>query len=309
MAAQQPRPIRFGFQATGDHLADIAATAQRAEAAGFDTLCVADHVPSGLSPMLALATAAAATERIRLGTMVLNNDMRNPVQLAWEAATLDRLSGGRFELGLGAGHTPAEYAATGIGLGSAAVRKRRLMESVEVLKALLAGETVTHSGEFFTLDGATAEVDVAGRVPILVGGNGARLLEHAGRFADIVGLQGMGRTLADGHRHEVNWTIEHLEAQIDQVRAGAGDRFGDVELSALVQLVAVTNDAAGVLEPLVDRVDGLTMDAAAAAPYLLVGTEAEIVDKVKRCRDQWGITYFVVRELDAMQPIITAFRD
>jgi probable F420-dependent oxidoreductase len=237
--------------------------------------------------MLALATAAAATERVRLGTMVLNNDMRNPVQLAWEAATLDRLSGGRFELGLGAGHTPAEYAATGIGLGSAAVRKRRLMESVEVLKALLAGETVTHSG---------------------VGGNGARLLEHAGRFADIVGLQGMGRTLADGHRHEVNWTIEHLEAQIDQVRAGAGDRFGDVELSALVQLVAVTNDAAGVLEPLVDRVDGLTMDAAAAAPYLLVGTEAEIVDKVKRCRDQWGITYFVVRELDAMQPIITACR-
>src|SRR5262245_41034502 len=120
--------------------------------------------------------AAAATEHIRVGTMVLNNDMRNPVQMAWEAATLDRLSGGRAELGLGAGHTPQEYAATGVERSPAAVRKARLAESVEIIRRLVDGEEVDHDGEHYQLRGARIDRARQTRLPILVGGNGAALL-------------------------------------------------------------------------------------------------------------------------------------
>ena len=171
------RSLRIGHQLRNDP----AASARRAEQLGFDAVLVADHVGPGWSPMPILAAMAAATERIRLGTLVLNNDMRNPVQLAWEASTLDRLSGGRFELGLGAGHTPAEYDATGIERSAPGVRKRRLAESVEVIRRLLDGETVDHDGEHVQISGATIDRAEQERLPILVGGNGAALLGHAGR--------------------------------------------------------------------------------------------------------------------------------
>lgn len=300
--------VRLGFQLTGEHLADPAAAGRRAEELGFDTVLVADHVGPGPAPMVTLASIAAATSTIRLGTLVLNNDMRNPVQLAWEVASIDRLSDGRFELGLGAGHTPQEYAASGIGLDPAAVRKRRLAESVEIIRALVDGETVDFDGEHYQLHGAQIERARQDRLPILVGGNGERLLRHAGQWADIVGLQGLGRTLPDGHSHTVKWDPERLTTQVEQVRAGAGDRFADIELNALVQVVEITGDRDAALAAICDRVDGLEPHHAAEIPYLLVGTVAEIASHIERCRDRWGIGYFVVRELDAFAPVIELLR-
>ena len=195
--------IRFGYQLPTADPARIVDIAQRAEALGFDTLVVADHVGPGCAPLVTLAAIAHETERIRLGTFVLNNDMRNPVQLAWEASTLDRLSDGRFELGLGAGHTPNEYSATGIEFDEPLRRKKRLCETVEVLRPLLDGHPVSYHGEFVNVDEAQIDAATQSRLPILVGGNGAMLLEHAGMHADIVGLQGFGRTLGDGHSHRV----------------------------------------------------------------------------------------------------------
>jgi alkanesulfonate monooxygenase SsuD/methylene tetrahydromethanopterin reductase-like flavin-dependent oxidoreductase (luciferase family) len=129
------------------------------------------------------------------------------------------------------------------------VRKRRLMESIELISELLRGQTVTRQGEFFdVVDACVAGPDLA--VPLLAGGNGSSLLQHAGRRADIVGLQGLGRTLEDGHRHAVRWTADHLEQQLDQIRSGAQQRFDDIELSALVQMIQITDDA---LRPLRDR--------------------------------------------------------
>lgn len=303
------RPVRFGFQLSGPHLADPVAAARRAEALGFDVVAVADHVGPGPSPLIALSAIAIATERIRLGTMVLNNDMRNPVQLAWEAATLDRLSGGRFELGLGAGHTPQEYEATGVRFDPPAVRKARLIESLGILRRLLDGDTVTCTGEHYHLEEAKVDAPAQERLPVLVGGNGAALLAAAGATADIVGLQGLGRTLADGHRHTVDWDPERVTAQIAQVRAGAGDRFDAVELSALVQLVDVTADRDGALRDLCQRVDGLTLEHARAVPYVLAGTVEQITQHVLDVRDRWNITYFVVRELDALAPVLAALRE
>ncbi|MGB7880609.1 MAG: LLM class flavin-dependent oxidoreductase, partial [Ilumatobacteraceae bacterium] len=136
------RPLRIGHQLSGRVDESPIDVARRAEELGFDIVLAADHVGMETAPMPVLAAIAAATSTIRLGTLVLNNDMRNPVQLAWEVATIDAISNGRFELGLGAGHTPQEYAATGIERSSAAIRKQRLSESVELLRALLDGDTV-----------------------------------------------------------------------------------------------------------------------------------------------------------------------
>jgi len=299
--------FRFGLAIANGLSDDAVEVAKLAEATGFDVAVMGDHIGAELAPMPTLAAIAAATSTIRLGTMVLNADVRNPVQLAWEAASIARLSNGRFELGVGAGHTPQEYAAIGRAQDPPAVRKRRLMESVELISDLLRGRTVTRSGEFFDVTGAC----VAGpdlEVPLLVGGNGSSLLEHAGRHADIIGLQGLGRTLEDGHRHTVRWTAEHLEQQLDQIRNGAQDRFDDIELSALVQVIQITDDADSAIGELCERVPGLTPEDAAATPYALFGTVDEIADKLERCRQRWGISYFVVRDHEQFEPVISKLR-
>ena len=281
-----------------------------AEAAGFDVFLLADHVGGGPAPMPALAAAAAATSTIRLGTFVLNADMRNPVQLAWEATTVDRLSGGRFELGLGAGHTPHEYEATGIELKVPKRRKRALAERVEIIRRLLDGETVTHPGNYHRLLDAAVPRSLQDHLPILVGGNGAALLGHAGAHADIIGLQGLGRTHPDGHQHSVKWEVEHLDRQVEQICAGAGTRIAEIELNALVQLVDVTDDAAQSLASEAELIgDGMTATELAEIPYVLIGTVNEIADEILRARDRWGITYFAVRALDDFAPIIARVRE
>ncbi|MEZ5167527.1 MAG: LLM class flavin-dependent oxidoreductase, partial [Acidimicrobiales bacterium] len=210
--------VRFGVQLIGDQAGEAARWARLVEGAGFDLVLLADHVgPDRESPMVNLAAVAAATSTIRIGTYVLNNDMRNPVQLAWEAATLDRMSGGRFELGLGAGHTPQEYAATGIELADGPVRKARLAEAVEIIRALVDGETVDRDGVHYRVAGARISPAAQARMPIVVGGSGAALLRHAGRHADGVGLTGLGATLPDGHTHAVDWSAQRLDRQIQHV--------------------------------------------------------------------------------------------
>lgn len=296
-------PFRFGLQLRASVDADVIDDARRAEAAGFDIVLLADHVgPGGLAPMPTLAAIAAATSTIRLGTFVLNAEMRNPVQLAWEAATIDRLSDGRFELGLGAGHTPHEFDECGIEMLPPDRRKHRLMAQVELMRTLLDGETA--SSEALGVVEASIDRAVQQRLPILVGGNGATLLAHAGAHADIVGLQGLGRTLEDGHRHEVRWTTDHLDTQLEQVRAGAGGR--EVELNALVQVVEVTAEADAAVAALCERIPTLDPAEIRELPYVLIGTVDEIVEKLERCRDRWGITYFAVRTLDEFAPIIAA---
>lgn len=303
------RPFRFALQLDAAPGADLVATARRAEEAGFDVVVVADHVgAAGLAPMPLLASLAVATQRIRLGTYVLNVGMRNPVQLTWEAATIDHLSGGRFELGLGAGHTPAEFAACGLELQPAAVRKERLSEAVEVIRSLLDGDEVTFDGHHHHLDGARTVVSVQDRLPILVGGNGRRLLTHAARHADIIGLNGLGRTLPDGHQHELRWSPDQIDEQVRLVREAAGERWSDLELNALVQLVTVTDDREAALADVVERVGGLSLDDARTAPYLAVGTHDEIAEHLRGCRARWGVSYVTVRELDGFAPVIERLR-
>ncbi len=317
-------PFRFGLQISLDTDTYVE-DAKAAEAAGFDVVTVADHIGPGLSPMLALSAIARETSTIRLGTFVINAEFRNPVQLAWEAATLDRLSDGRFELGIGAGHTPQEFAAIGMVKQPGRVRKERLMESVEIMRQLFDGKAVNHTSDFFDLRDASLDQPVQGRLPILVGGNGEALLRHAGAHADIIGLQGLGRTLEDGHRHTVNWSPEHLDAQVASVEAGAaqagssgapgGAESTNGERNALVQILEISDGSDAdtarlddVRDGLLERVEGLTADHLAVTPYALMGTLDEVVAKIEACRERWGISYFVVRDCEAFAPVIERFR-
>jgi hypothetical protein len=173
---------------------------------------------------------------------------------------------------------------------------------------LFDGQTVDLAGEHHTVSGASIDRPTSGRLPILIGGNGDALLAHAAQHVDIIGLQGLGRTREDGHRHRVKWSTEHLDAQVNHVRLSAGGRAIDLELNALVQIVKITDDAAAAEDDVLERVEGLSRDDLRAIPYVLIGSASEIVEKLHMCRERWGISYFAVRELEAFAPVINACR-
>ena len=302
------RPFRFGYQMTSGDPGELRRAAQSAEDAGFDVLHSFDHLGERFSALAPLTAAAGWTSRIRLCPLVLNNDLRHPAVLAQELASLDQLSGGRLEVGLGAGHSFTEYRAIGAVFDPAAVRKARLAESVEILRRLLDGETVTHAGEYYRLEAVATLRPRQARVPILLGVNGRAALAHAARHADIIGLTMLGRTLADGHQHEVRWAPERVDATVGWIKSRAGERWAQLELNALVQAVVITGDRREAAESLAREVRGLSATVALATPFLALGTEDQIAQHLLACRARWGISYFSVRDIQAFAPVIERLR-
>ncbi|MCU1393787.1 MAG: putative oxidoreductase [Ilumatobacteraceae bacterium] len=300
------RPFRFGIQVRPDPARELGDIARSAEAAGFDVISTWDHLGDAWSPTLPLLAMANATERIRVCTMVLNNDFHHPVHLAMEYADLDHYTGGRAELGIGAGHSFTEYAAIGQPFDPPAVRKRRMAESVEILRRLLDGEEVSYAGEHYRIDAVRIRRSLQEHLPILVGVNGRAALAHAARHADTIGLTMMGRTLDDGQRHEVRWQADRLDSTAAHIHEQAGDR--DVEINALVQVVAITTDRRAAAEGFCTEVPGLTLDDALTTPFLLLGTHDEIAAQIVEARRRWGISYFTVRSLDDFAPVIERLR-
>ncbi|HEX3334470.1 MAG TPA: TIGR03621 family F420-dependent LLM class oxidoreductase [Acidimicrobiales bacterium] len=302
-------PFRFGFQTMAQDLAGIVDDARNAEAAGFDIFQVGDHLGAGVAPLVALSAVAAATERISLGTLVLNNDLRHPVVLAHELATLDLACGGRLEVGLGAGHSFTEYDAAGIPFDPPAVRKQRLGEAIEILRALLDGAPTTFRGRHYTLEHATIPRPAQAHVPILVGVNGRSALAHAAGHADIVGLTMLGRTLPDGQHHELRWEASRLDETVAWTRAAAASASADrtVRLHALVQAAVVTDDRTGVAADIATR-EHMTLDDVLATPFLCLGTHQEMSDHLRECRRRWGIEYYTVRAIEDFEPVIDRLR-
>jgi probable F420-dependent oxidoreductase len=298
-------PFRFGLQVGRESDPDaLRSTARAAEVAGFDVLSTWDHVGDTWPPLSPLHAMAAVTDRIRLCPMVLNNDYWHPVHLAREVAALDRFSDGRFELGIGAGHAFTEYEAIGVPFDPPAARKRRMAEAVELLRRLLAGETVTHSGEFYTVADVTLMRPAQPHVPILVGVNGKDALAHAARHADTIGLTMLGRTLEDGQHHEVRWQADRLDATVAHIVEHAAGRDRPLELNALVQIVTVTDDRRAAAEAIAAQVPSLSADDALRTPFVLFGTHAQIADQLVANRARWGISYVTVRDLEAFAPVI-----
>jgi probable F420-dependent oxidoreductase len=301
------RPFRFGLKVfSAESRAAWQDHARRAEDAGFDTILVPDHVLGGLfPPLVALDAMAEVTSRLRVGTFVLNNDLRHPALVARDAATLDLLTDGRFELGIGAGHAEAEYSELGIAFDSSARRVDRLEESVAILRRLFDGRAVNVDGDHYEL--RDHRLFPPRRPKLLVGGNGDRVLRIGATFADIVGFTGLGRTRADGQQHDAEWALDQIDAKVAVVRAAAGERFDELELNALVQQVEITDHRRAVVETAATRVGG-DVDAMLSAPYILVGTVDEIVQQVQDARGRWGFTYFVTRSLEPTARIIDALR-
>lgn len=236
--------------------------AKATDHSGFDCLYVADHLGSSAAPFAALAAAAVVTDAVRLGTCVLNAGLREPLSLAAELATLDALSSGRTVFGVGAGHTPAEWTMLGLEYPRAGERVDRLIELVSAVRLPLTGEPVTTRGTHLQLDEATLSEphQVQDSIPLLVGGNGRRVLAFAVACADIVGITGLGRTLSDGHTCEVEWSTPALDSTFGLIESDAQRLGRRPDIEALVQHVEITDDPERVASGIAQIVPGTSTE-------------------------------------------------
>lgn len=287
------RPMRFGLHTALPRGADFAEFARTVERSGFDVMTIPDHLAPTVAPFSGAATACAVTSRLRTGTLVLNNDLRHPVDTARETVSVAALSGGRFELGLGAGHMKAEYDAAGLKFDNGATRVDRLIESVDVIRPLLAGEPVDVDGAHYCVraDAGSLVAPAGVDVPLLIGGNGTRVLQLAGRVADIAGLAGFS------HNHDATEVrLTHFDAKglldrIAVVHDAAGDRFEAIELNGLLQFVVHTDDpaaaAAEVAGPL-----GASAELLLESPFALFGSYEQMAESLAERQRRFGISYW-----------------
>ncbi len=285
------------------------------EALGYDVVLVADHFRHSLAALPALAAAAVVTTRLRLGTMVWANDFHRPVETAKQAATVDALSGGRLELGIGSGWMPSEYEQIDEPYDRGGVRLERLEEAIEVIRALWGPGPADFAGAHYTLRSAEIEPKPAQRPgpPILVGAGGRRGLGLAGRQADVVNFS-MGAT-PTGQLDLTDIGAASFTRKVGWLAEAAGDRFADIELSVLAEL-AVTDDPVTVAEAVLARTAPTSADVTALgslevadvldSPHHLIGSVAEIAERCLDRRDRWGLSYLVVREdgLDGLVPVM-----
>jgi probable F420-dependent oxidoreductase len=293
-ATPHERPFRFSVQCsslpgvTGPAWAELARTV---EDLGYSTLTIADHLDDQLATVPALMAAADATSMLRVGALVFCNDYKHPVVLAKEAATIDLLSGGRLELGLGAGWMTSDYERSGIALDPASARIARLAEGIAVVKGLMADAPLTFAGDHYRvtrLDGLPKPVQRP-HPPILVGGGGRKILTLAGQEADIVGLNvSLAKGVIDADAGP-NATVDATLEKVGWVREAAGDRWADIELQIRVHLALVTNDRAGAAELLAAGF-GLTPEQARVTPHALCGSVEQIADDLVERRERFGIS-------------------
>jgi probable F420-dependent oxidoreductase len=270
-------------------------TARELEDLGYSTAFVPDHFDEGFGPIAAMASAAAVTTTLNVGTLVLDCDYRHPAVLARELATIDLLSKGRLELGLGAGWKRLDYDRSGIPMDPPKVRVDRMIEHTKILKALFNEEPVTFNGEHYTITDlpGTPRPYRAGGPPILIGGGARRVLRFAGQVADIVGVN------ASIHSGEIDTAAAHdgLASRIDEkvawLREGAGARFEKIEMNAWLAVAELTDDTAGVAD-LVAQLFSAEPKDVLETPLALIGSLAECADTLQARRERWGYSYHVI---------------
>lgn len=291
------------------------ATLDRAESDGYATVLIRDHLvaePFGpqLAPFATLAAAAARSSTLRLGTMVIDNDFRHPAMLAKEVATLDVLSRGRVELGIGAGWLAAEYQQAGLPFDSPGTRISRLEESLAVLKPLLGGRQVTFRGQHYQFDGLHSfPVSIQHpHPPIFLGGGGRKMLSLAGREANIVGILTTSMTFANATDDPAERRTARVAEKIGWIKDAAGDRFDQIELSLFPDII-VSDDRIAAAD-LVAKKNGwkdTRPEEVFDMPAFAIGTVDEIVETLQRRREHLGFSYLIVgdAEMESLAPLIT----
>ncbi|MDG2111766.1 MAG: TIGR03621 family F420-dependent LLM class oxidoreductase [Actinomycetota bacterium] len=304
----QSRPFRFGLMAqkaaTGSEWID---TAKKVEDLGYATLVMPDHFGEQLAPVPALATAAAVTSHLRVGALVFANDFRHPAVLAKETATLDLLSDGRLEVGLGAGWMNEDYAGPGFQHDRAGVRIDRMVESIEVLRGLWGEGACDFDGEHYNItdyNGLPKPVQ-AGGPPLVVGGGGKRVLSTAARLADIVGVNPNVGEGSFGPEAMKSMSAAATEEKLGWVKAAAGGRIDDIEISLLKFVVVVTDDQVATAA-MVGKGMGMDAETILASPHAMIGSVDQIADELVEQRERWLGSYVTVQAdaIDAFAPVV-----
>jgi probable F420-dependent oxidoreductase len=308
------RRFRFGVH-TSDAAPGSAWTdaARRIESLGFSTLFLRDHFDRQLGPIAAMAAAAAVTDQLRVGTLVHANDYRHPVILAKELATIDHLSNGRMEIGLGAGWMAPDYEQAGMPFDPPGTRVSRLEEAVTIVKALMAGGPVTVHGDHYTVtDHELYPLPVQNPPPLMIAGGGPRMLRLAAREADIIGLNPARKSNAAWEDQNLpDATAAATDRKIAWIREAAGARYDALELSIVVPFVIVTDDREGTAAAIAaslppDPEAELNAEGVLSSPHVLIGSVEQIGDTLRERRDRWDLSYYVFNDdsIDAVAPIV-----
>ena len=311
------RKFRFGAgEIPVQSRTEWAAYARKVESLGYSTLWIGEHISQDmLDPALGLLAAADATATLRLASHVFTNDLHHPVLLARAGATLDLLSEGRLEFGLGAGWMRSDYEVCGLPYDPAGVRIERLEEAVQVIKRLWAEGPVEFSGRYYQVSGLEAKPkpSQSPHPPIFIGGAGRRMLSLAARQADIVGLDALSTSV--GTKDLGTTAAGKVAQQIDWIRAEAGGRFDDIELQTLVWVVKITDDRIKGAEQIAQNMAGWppgfiinppNLEHILASPQFLVGTVDQIVADLQEYRQRFGLSYFTVfgNFLEEFSPVV-----
>lgn len=297
-----PAPLRFCVATGGSKTAgEWRELARRVEGSGFDLLTMTDHIHQPMAPFTALAVAAASTTTLRVGTYVLCQDLRNPVVLAKEFATLDVLSEGRAEIGLGAGWRESDYTRTGIPFGTRPERFARFAEYIDVVCGLLAGGPVTYDGQYIRITDVTNLPAPQRPIPLLIGGSRRQIIELAARRADTVSIA--PRRRPDGAR-PTSWDVE-IDDQVRWAREAAAGRSRVPELDLAVHECRVGPNPAAALDEL-SATFGVAVERIGADPRLLVGTPEQIAEELLARRERWGATRVTIPDtaVEAMTPVV-----
>lgn len=304
--APEHRPFRFGVTLAGDEgrRDDVVETARRAEAAGASVLLATDHLGSWAA--LSRLQAAAAATQLRIGTLVLNNDLRHPTVLAQDLATVDAMTDGRLEIGIGAGWNRPEYEAAGLRFDPPGDRLRRMRASLRMLRQALSDGRIDHDGDeaypAIHQDGLPRSVQRP-HPPFLVGGGGPQLLAFAAREADIIGID--PRSLPGGGGDPTDITGAAVDRKVGWIRDAAGERWRELEIN--IAIWQVDPEFRRRTGPPPSRVRGITEDELPLSPHYLVGDTEEVVETLIERRERWGISYITIRstDLEVLAPVIT----
>jgi len=304
-----PRTFRFGVQTHGDvDAASWRAQARKMEDLGYSTLFMPDHFSdTRFAPMVAISVAAEATTTLRIGMLVLGNDYKHPAVVAKEAATLDVLSDGRLELGLGAGWQLADYQLLGLRYDSAGTRIARLEEAIAVAKGCFADGPFSFEGAHYRITNYDAQPAPVQRPhpPLLVGGGGRKVLGLAGREANIVGINPNLREGVIGADAAQSTLREVTEQKLQWIRDGAGGGVDALGLQISSSVAAITDDAMGLAQALAPAF-GVDPEAALESSVACAGTVEEVCDLLVQRREEWGVSYVVFGEdqFEAFAPVV-----
>ncbi len=300
--------FRFGVQISKARSGeDWVEKARKIEELGYSTLLMPDHFDNQFAPLTALATAAASTSTLRIGGLVLDNDYRHPLVLAKELATLDVLSNGRLEIGLGAGWMISDYEQSGIVYEPAGVRISRLQEAVTIIKSCLIGDSFSFTGRHYQITNhqGTPKPVQSPHPPLMLAGGAKRVLSFAAREADIVAVN---FSLAAGRvspEVAVTGTPAATAEKIGWIREAAGDSFERLEINTTVFFTVVTEDRQATAERLAMGF-GMQPEDLLGSPHAAVGTVAQIADDLQRWREEYGISYVVFQGnvFEAVAPVV-----